>query len=177
MGIKLEYILISIIVVIVGFVASLEIANVKHEKEPAGKELEFTNTTFVEVDTNKTQGTAFGTYGVRIGGVLTIDNLRYHTDSIKLLRALKGTYKGDEVYLDGNISVNQKKGFDYYAEHGVYNKKTEILHITSKYRAYMNENVIYGDTLIYDMRKKISWSKDPDALLYTAEKQENDTIE
>ena len=176
MGLKLEYIIIAIIVSIIGVVGTLEVRNVKQSKEVAGKELEFTNTTFVEVDTNKTQGTAFGTYGLRIGGVLYVDNLRYHTDSIKLLRARKGRYEGDKVYLDGNVSLNQKIGFDYFAEHAIYDKKREILHIPSKFRAYMNENIFYGKMLVYDVQKKVSLSEDADALLYTAEKQENGTI-
>jgi hypothetical protein len=134
------------------------------------KELEFTKTVFMEVDTNKTQGVLFATYGVRDAGVLTVNNLRYHTDSIELLSARKGTYKGDKIYLDYNITANQKEGFDYKTEHAIYDQKSEILNITSPFKAVMNKSVIYGNSLFYDIKKREVFGTDIDAVLYMKEK-------
>jgi len=170
MGLKLEIILIVLAVVILSVALRIEIKNSKVSKQIVTKELEFTNTTFTEVDTNKTLGVAYGTYGTRDAGILTVDNLRYHTDSIKLLRAKKGTYKGDKIYLDHNITVNQKEGFDYKAEHAIYDKKSEILNITSPFTAFMNENVIHGNSLRYDTKKREAFGTDVDAVVYTKEK-------
>jgi len=170
MGLKLEIILIIAMIAIVSVSLTVEIKNNLKPKKVSTIELEFTHTTFTEVDTNKTQGVAFGTYGIRDAGVLTVDNLRYSTDSIKLLRAKKGIYKGDKLYLDHNITVNQKVGFDYKAEHAIYDKKTEMLDITSPFTAFMNENIIHGNSLRYDTRNKKAFATDIDAVVYTKEK-------
>jgi hypothetical protein len=170
MGLKLEFILIFLTVGILAVALKVEIKDSKIKHNKLSKELEFTNTTFTEVDTNKTLGIAFGTYGVRNAGVLTVDNLIYHTDSIEDLRAKKGKYIGDKIYLDYNITVHQKEGSDYKAEHAVYDKKSEILNVTSPFTAVINGNVMYGDSLVYDTRKREAFGTNVKAVVYTKEK-------
>jgi len=170
MGLKLEIVLIVSIVAILSVALTIKIKNAHILNKVLTKELEFTNTTFTEVDTNKTEGVLFATYGVRNAGVLTVDNLRYHTNSIELLSAKKGTYRGDKIYLDYNITANQKEGFDYKAEHAIYDQKNEILNITSPFTAVMNKNVIHGNSLYYDNKKREALATDVDAVVYTKEK-------
>ncbi len=170
MGLKLETLIIVVIVAILSGALMVKFSHKLSDEKPFTKELEFTNTTLIEVDTATMKGRSFGTYGVRDAGVLTLHNLKYHTKNIKLLRAKKGTYKGNKLYLDGNITVNQKEGFDYSAEHAVYDKKTKILNITSAFTGIMNQNVIHGYTLRYDVEKKVAFGKRIDAVIYTAEK-------
>jgi hypothetical protein len=148
----------------------VEIKNSKADRKIFTKELEFTHTTFTEVDTNKTLGVAFGTYGIRDAGVLTVDNLKYHNDNIKELRAKKGKYIGNKIYLDNNITVNQKEGFNYKAEHAIYDKKSEILNITSPFVAVMNDNIVHGDSLIYNTKKREAFGTNVNAVVYTKEK-------
>jgi len=170
MGLKLEVVLIILTVAILSVALRVEIKNSKASKNIFTKELEFTHTTFTEVDTNKTLGVAYGTYGVRNAGVLTVDNLQYHTESIKDLRAKKGKYIGDKIYLDYNITVHQKEGSDYKAEHAIYDKKSEILNITSRFTAVINGNVMHGDSLRYDTRKREAFATNVNAVVYTKEK-------
>ena len=170
MGLKLETILTLGIVAILSASFMVKLSSNSSGSKTFTKELEFTNTTFIEVDTYTMQGRAFSTYGVRDKGVLTLYHIKYHTDNIELLRAKKGTYKGDKIYLDGNISLNQKEGFDYTAEHAVYDKKTEILDITSPFVALMDKNIIHGNSLRYDTRKKEAFGQMIDAVVYTDKK-------
>ena len=170
MGIKLETLIILLIVAILSGTLMVKFAHKSSDGKLFTKEMEFTNTTFIEVDTANMKGRAFGTYGTRDAGVLTLHNLKYHTKNIELLRAKKGTYKGDKLYLDGNITVNQKEGFDYSAEHAIYDKKTKILNITSAFTGIMDKNTIHGYTLRYDVQKKEAFGKRIDAVVYTAEK-------
>jgi hypothetical protein len=170
MGLKLEVILTLLTVAILSVALRVEIKNSKASKNIFTKELEFTHTTFTEVDTNKTLGVAYGTYGVRNAGVLTVDNLQYHTESIKDLRAKKGKYIGDKIYLDYNITVHQKEGSDYKAEHAIYDKKSEILNITSRFTAVINGNVMNGDSLRYDTRNREAFATNVNAVVYTKEK-------
>jgi len=169
MGLKLETIITLGIIAIIATVFMLKITDGTTAVNTVTKELEFTNTTFTEVDTSDMKGRVFSTYGVRDKGVLTLDNLRYHTDNIELLSAKKGRYEGDKLYLDGDIVLKQKEGFDYSAEHAVYHTKTEILHITSAFEAVMDANIIHGYTLQYDTRKKEAFSREINAVVYTAD--------
>jgi hypothetical protein len=170
MGLKLEIILIIAMIAIVSVSVTVEIKNKQAIEKKSTVELEFTHTTFTEVDVNQTQGVSFGTYGIRDAGILTVDNLRYSSDDIKELRAKRGIYKGDRIYLDHNITVNQKAGFDYAAEHAIYDKKSEILYITSPFTSLMNENVVHGSALRYHMKSKKAFATDVDAVVYTKEK-------
>ncbi len=170
MGLKLETLIIVAVVAILSGTLMVKFTHKPSDEKSFTKEMEFTDTTLIEVDTVTMKGRSFGTYGIRDAGVLTLHNIRYHTKNIELLRAKKGTYKGDKLYLDGNITVNQKEGFDYSAEHAIYDKKTKILNITSAFTAIMNDNIIHGYTLRYDMQKKEAFGKRINAVVYTAEK-------
>jgi len=170
MGLKLEFFLVLIIAVTSVVTMSTKLVEQNKNSEIFTKEMEFSNTTFTEVTTQKRIGVAFGTYGVRDAGVLTMDNVRYHNDNIKLLLANRGVYKGERIYLYGNVTVHQKPHYDYKAEHAVYDKKEEILYVTSPFVAYINENVIYGNKMEYHMRTKEVFAVDINAVVYTKEK-------
>jgi len=170
MGVRIEIVLFIIIVAVLAITPMIKISNKSVSAEISTKEMEFTDTTIIEVDINRTQGRAYSISGVRDAGVLTLQQLNYHTDKIKLLRADVGIFKGDNIYLDHNVIVNQKQGFDYSADHAVYNQKTEILNVTSPFAAYIHDNIIFGDTLEYDTNKKEAFATRIEATIYTAEK-------
>jgi len=170
MGIKLELLLVILIAAMISVAYTVKLSDDVSGKQISKKEMEFTYTTFTEVDTEKLISTSFGTYGIRKGGVLTINDLVYHTDAIERLSSNIGRYAGEKVYFDGNIRMRQKEGFNYKAEHAVYNKKTGILSITSKFTAEMDENIVYGSSAVYDTRRKVLSAKEVDAVVYTAEK-------
>jgi len=170
MGIKLELLLAVLIVAMLSLAYTVRLTDDAALKKVSKKEMEFTETTFVEVNTEKLISVLFGTHGIRQDGILTVNGVIYHTDSIEYLLADKGKYVGSKGYLDGNIRVKQKEGFNYHAEHAVYDKKTEILTINSKFTAVMDKNTIHGNTGWYDTRKKVFYAKEIEAVIYTAEK-------
>ncbi len=170
MGLKLEFLLIVFVMAILAMAMTVKISNSNAVAKKQTVELEFTDTTTIEVDTNKTLSVTYGTYGIRDAGVLKIDNLQYYTDGIKLLRAKKGTLKGNKLYLDYNVILNKEKGSDYYTEHAIYNKKTGILLVTSPFKAIMDKNIMHGATLRYDTKQKKVFATKVNAVVYTAEK-------
>ena len=117
-------------------------------------ELEFEKTTFTDVDNNMMQAKAFSIFGVQKGGVLSLENLTYHTKNIKKLSANKAIYKENILYLEGNVTLNQKEGFTYKTQNAKYNQKTQILEITSAFEASMEKNSAYGKSLQYNALKK-----------------------
>lgn len=170
MGIRLEYIILIFIgLVLISFIL-IEIDPTPQKEKSHSKELAFTDTRFIEVDTDKILGLAHSRYGGYEKDTLTLEGIIYHTDRVNLLKANKGTYQGDEIYLEGNVTLNQREGFDYSAQKAVYNKKSEILKIDSPFKAYLRDNVITGQSLIYDMQKKEAVGYNVKAVVYTLKK-------
>lgn len=170
MGLKLEWAIGLVIVAILSVSFKIKVSNNENNNTLFTKELEFSDTTFIEVDTNKTEGVAYSKYGVRDNSILVLHDFQYETSHIELLSAQTATYKKNEIYLDTNIVVNQKEGFRYRAEHAVFHKNTEILHITSPFTAMMNKNIIKGNNLYYYTRKKEIYATNITATVYTAKK-------
>ena len=132
------------------------------------KELEFHDTTFFEVDQNGMLGKASVKRGTSNAGVLYLKSLKYHTDTIRMLRADSATLEEKKLYLDGNIRLNQKEGFVYEADNAVYDKDTKILQVTSPFRAILKKSVIKGRKLVYDTGRKEANASMIDAVLFTA---------
>ncbi len=170
MGIRLESVLILMIVVVLTMTTMLKLTDTQNHKNVSNKELEFKHTTFIEVDNIKMRAKAFSTYGIREKGVLSLENLTYHTPNIKKLSADKGRYKENILYLDGNVLLDEKEGFLYSTEHAKYNQKTEILEITSAFEAKMGKNSMKGKRLYYNALKKEANAQMIDAIVYTVDK-------
>lgn len=170
MGLKLEPVLTVIIGVIISVSLLVELSSTLKKSKAFTKDLEFTNTTFIEVDTQRMQGWLFGTYGVRDKGIVTLDNVVFHTDNIDSLSGKKGKYVKNILNLDGDVVMQEKDGSIYKTQHANYNLKTEILNITSPFTSIRDQNVMKGNTLRYDTAKKEAFGTKVDAVLYTTEK-------
>jgi len=170
MGVKIELVLFVTVVFIIGGSLTIRLNDSTKGQEKLLKELEFTNTTFTEVDTKKLQSRAYGTYGVREDSILTINNVRYQTENIKSLVAKQATYRDENIYLEGNVVLHDAHGYTYHTQQAEYNQKTEILNITAPFVALKNESTIKGDTLTYNTRNKEAYGTIIDAVIYTIEK-------
>ena len=170
MGLKLEFVLIVAIVSILAGSLLLKLTRTDTKTEAFTKEMEFTNTTLIEVDTLKVISNSYGTYGVRDKGIFTLKNLEYSTDTIESLVAKQGRFKGEILYLDGSVVLKEKEGYTYKTEHANYNQETDILNITAPFVGIRDKNIIKGNTLRYDTRKKETFGTKIDSVLYTTEK-------
>ncbi len=170
MGLKLELLLAVLIVLTSVVTMSVKLREPKTVEKSVQKEIEFTNTMFSEVTTKGVESIAFATYGVRINAEMFADNLVYHSKTIELLRARKGRYTSERIYLDGNVSLEQKEGFNYRTQHAYYDKPTAILYATSPFVATKGKSVIRGKRMAYRTRSKEIFATKVNAVVYTAEK-------
>jgi len=178
MGLKFELLLAALIIVTSVVTMTVKLREHNKGRSSVEKELEFRDTTFTEVTTQKRIGVSFATHGVRVNGVLRAENVRYYNDTIKELIADYGTYKGAMIFLDGNVSLHQNEGFEYYTQHAHYDKNNEILYVTSPFTALRGEDVMHGATLRYNTGTKVAYATAVDAVLHTAENNEtNETKE
>jgi hypothetical protein len=171
MAIRLEWIISALIVLILGASYFVKLSDDEGHRPESTKELEFHDTSLIEVDQHGMLGDASAVTGVMERGVLHLKYLRYHTDTIRLLRADSATLEEEHLYLDGNISLEQKEGFRYQADDAIYNKRTKILHVTSPFKATLEKNVIEGRALVYDTLHKEATASMIDAVIYTSRKQ------
>jgi len=170
MGIKLEYILLIFIVAITFITTTVKLTNTSSNSKQSNKELEFIDTTFIEVDTQKMQSKLYTPKGVRQNGLLTLNKVNYYTPTIDSLLADKGRYKDNILYLDGHVSLKETTGNLYKTEHAIYDQKKEVLTITSAFVAYMDRNIFHGDTLVYNAITKEANATKIDAVVYPAKK-------
>lgn len=170
MGIKLEFVLIIAIIGIISGALMLKIRNTPAPIKVFTKEVEFTNTTLIEVDTDNMKSRAYVTYGARDKGVLTLENIVYLGDNIESISANKARYEGDILHLDGDVVMQEKGGYKYETQHAIYNKETEILNITSPFTGVRGQNFIQGKSLEYDMRKKKATGTTVGTVFYTPDK-------
>lgn len=170
MGIRLEYILSLFVGLVLISFFWVDIEPKTDRVKTHTKELTFMDTRFIEVDTDRILGLAHSKTGEYEKKTLTLNEITYHTDKVNLLRAEKGVYQGDMIFLEGNVTLNQKEGFDYIAQKASYNKESQILKIDSSFKAFLRDNVINGESLVYDMQKKEALGYDVDAIVYTLKK-------
>lgn len=171
MGIRLETILPLFIVVIVAGTYWIRLETGKLPLSQSGKELEFKEMRFIEVDTNRTLGIAYSEAGDYTNRIWTLHHLTYHTPAINYLQADKGTYRDNFIYMDGNIKMEQPNGYLYSAEHANYNKLSEELEITSPFTATLGENIFKGDWMLYKAPVKEGLAKEVNAVVYTRDKE------
>ncbi|CAA6825075.1 MAG: Unknown protein [uncultured Sulfurovum sp.] len=167
---RLEVILIVFIAITIGATTMIKLEDTTISNSPLHKEVEFYDTTFVEVNETKLLAKLYSNYGVQKAGVLTLDNVAYTTENIQLLLADKGTYKGDILYLDGNVSLKDFDGYVYRTEHANYDQTSEILNITSSFIAHMDQNIFKGNSLEYHTSKKEANASRVEAVFYTTDK-------
>ena len=170
MGLKLEFILIFLVVIVLAISSKIELHNKNIVNKISTKEMKFTDTIFTEVNTEKIIDVSYGTHGVRDNGILTVQNFKYHSDSVKLLSSDEAIYKGDKIYLNYNIDFNKELGSNCYSEHAEYNKSSKILDITSPFKAIEGKDIAYGDTMRYFSDRKEMFASRVNIMFYTKEK-------
>jgi len=170
MGIKLEHILTIAIIGIITGSLMLKLRNTPVSTKVFTKEVEFTNTTLIEVDTDNMKSRAYATFGVKDKDVLTLNNIVYLGDKIESLSANKARLKGDFLHLDGNVVLQEKGGYKYETQHAIYNKKTEILNITSPFTGVRGHNRIEGESMEYNTREKKATGTTVGTVFYTPDK-------
>jgi len=81
-----------------------------------------------------------------------VDNINFTDNSKNLIanmKADKGIYKEEDIFLDGDIIYVREDGLTFKTDKATYNKKEELIKTDSKFISYRGENTLNGSTLKY----------------------------
>lgn len=162
---KLQYIIAGVIVFILvsSFVIKKE-SNTSNQSK-SKKDLEFTNTTLMEVDEASLVGYTFATYGVRDNNILTLNNIIYKDVRVDKLTALKGVYNTQKMVLSGKVDLHYKDGIRSQSQNAIYHKELSIVEITTPFLVTTPLHTFRGKSFVYDMKNRIAKATKIDALL------------
>jgi len=134
-------------------------------KESNDKEIaQFSLGEFVlhELDTNGLATRMNGDKAVRYTNRYEVYNIDFTDNSKEFLtnmKAKKGLYKTDVVYLNGDVKLVRDDGLRFFSQKAKYDKNKDIASTDTKFIAYMNENYISGSSAIFDNKNKTIKSK------------------
>jgi hypothetical protein len=167
MGVKFELFLVVLIVATSVYMMSIKLRDHNRKYADSGKEVEFYDTTFTEVNTSGFVSTSYGIHGERINGVLHIESFRYRNNEVRLLVADQAYDDGKKIRLEGNVRAKRYDGFRYKTELAGYDRKTDIMEAYAPFVAYKPPNTLYGETMRYDVKRKELYATNVRAVIKT----------
>jgi LPS export ABC transporter protein LptC len=103
-----------------------------------------------------------GDDAIRYDNRYVVKNIDYTDNSREFLvnmKAKKGLYKNDVVYLNGDVKLHRDDGLRFFSQKLTYNKVKDIAHTNVEYVAYMGENYITGKKVSFNNKKSTVKSK------------------
>lgn len=103
-----------------------------------------------------------GSRATRYTDRYTIKNIDYTDNSKKYIANMVsdfGVYKNEIVKLTGHVVYVQEDGLTFKGEKVIYNKKTADVISDTKYRAYLNNNIVTGSYMRYNNASKKIYAK------------------
>jgi lipopolysaccharide assembly outer membrane protein LptD (OstA) len=167
MAIKLETFLYIAIFIVIAFTLSLKQENKDAAIATSKKELEFTNSTFSEVNTTAQLSQAFTKSGIQENGVLTLNDITYSGQKLKSLKANRAVYDGNISTLYGNVVLKQESGFEYTTDKAIYDINKQFIYVPNSFLAKMNDNTMNGKDLKYNISTQNAEATNIHAILYT----------
>ncbi len=114
-----------------------------------------------------------GSEAIRYEDRYIVKNIDYSDNSkeyIINIKAKNGLYKGDIVYLDGDVKFEREDGLNFFSQEVTYNKITDIAVSEVDYVSYMGLNQVRGSEIIHDNKNNTIKSKNVYAIYDMQEK-------
>ena len=147
----------------------------KLKKIAPGEVAQFSLFSFTMYELDKTGLTTLmkGNEAVRYADRYVVENIDYSDNSkeyIINIKAKDGLYKGNIIYLDGDVRFKREDGLNFFSQKVTYNKITDVAISEVDYISYMGLNQVRGSKIIYNNKKNTIISKDVYAIYDMQEK-------
>lgn len=110
-----------------------------------------------ELNQEGLQGLMIGSNALRYSDRYEVTNIDYTENSkksISNMKAGKGLYQEEKIFLFGSVTYVREDGLTFESEAMDYNKKTSVISSTTPYIAYRENNSIKGDSMKYNNKRK-----------------------
>ncbi|MCW8839298.1 MAG: LPS export ABC transporter periplasmic protein LptC [Thiovulaceae bacterium] len=148
--------------------------NFKQTQDKEIAQFSLTNFTLNELDKSGLITKMNGDEAIRYNDRYLVENINY-TDNTKEflanMKAKKGLYKKNIVYLNGDVKFKREDGVRFFSQKATYNKNTDVASSDVEYVAYIGENYVTGDSVTLDNKNNIIKSKNIYAIYNLEEKK------
>lgn len=165
--IKIELLSLVMILLMLSISYLVKVKNETAKYHTFSKEIEVFDSVTKEVNATNVTSLLYSDYTVRQKGDLILTKIKYKGNSAKELTAESGHTVDKMFYLDKNVNLLQENGYRYKAEHAVYDQNINFFYVTSPFTGYINDSIIKGSNLKYDVDNKIATAHNIDAVFYT----------
>jgi hypothetical protein len=153
-GLKFELVLAGLIVVTSVLMMSVKLGEPVSQTNGDGKELEFYDTAFREVNATGFVSASYGGYGERVKGVLHVETFRYSDNDVRMLSAREAFIAKDKYRLVGDVKFDGTNGFGFRSEYIIYDRARRSVESVSPFYAYMPPNSVQGERMRYEIDTK-----------------------
>jgi len=169
--IKIELLSFVMILLMLAISYLVKVKNETATYNTFSKEIEIFNSITKEVNATDVTSLLYSDYSVRQKGDLILTQVKYRGNSAKELTAESGHTINKMFYLDKNVNLLQENGYRYKAEHALYDQNINFFYVTSPFTGYINDSVIKGSNLKYDVDNKIATAHNINAVFYTGKER------
>ncbi len=169
--IKIELLSLAMILLMLAISYLVKVKNETATYNTFSKEIEIFDSITKEVNGTDVTSLLYSDYSVRQKGDLVLTKVKYRGNSAKELTAESGHTINKMFYLDKNVNLLQENGYRYKAEHALYDQNINFFYVTSPFTGYINDSVIKGSNLKYDVDNKIATAHNINAVFYTGKER------
>ena len=169
--IKIELLSLAMILLMLAISYLVKVKNETATYNTFSKEIEIFDSVTKEVNGTDVTTLLYSDYSVRQKGDLILTKVKYRGNSAKELTAESGHTINKMFYLDNNVNLLQENGYRYKAEHALYDQNINFFYVTSPFTGYINDSVIKGSNLKYDVNNKIATAHNINAVFYTGKER------
>lgn len=154
MVLRIEYILISVLAILILSIMGINPTSKAAIKSKGDKEILFENFSLFEIKEDEIGRKIFSSQTTKYTTHLDLKNINLTDESGDNILAGEAVYKNNSVFLERNITLTTKNGLKFFTEDLNYKLKEKLLRSTTAFTLDFNGSKIKGKNLEYSMKSK-----------------------
>ena len=162
MGRRVEYILILaiMVVLVIPYFINLDTQSQNKSKKTSNKSTEINNFIEYEINATKLQHTLKAKNAQEIKKKWYLKNPNIKTDKLESLSSKSSIASSKKIEFYTNVVAVKVDGTVYKSNKATYNTKTKMLTTPKKFTINRYVDIVTGNNLHYDAKRKITKAKD-----------------
>jgi len=141
---------VAIIVITIVSIYQLQHNTVHKSKNlKSSKEVEFSDAKIVEVNRDQIKSITHAKRIYKTKKELLMFGVKFENSFKDILTSHKAIQKAKEIHFYKDVKFLRNSGFTYYTNRAIYNQKSEVLTITTQFKAVRDKDTFYGKSMVY----------------------------